>query len=72
MKAQQMWDVWIMSNQSKFSKKPEAVSTPYYNLPYPIARFKARQEVGKLCYQKGTFYVLVKNGEKPIQDRINN
>jgi hypothetical protein len=38
-------------------------STPYYNLPYPLARRLAQSIVAGA--PRGTFYKLMKNGQKP-------
>lgn len=63
-----MRDVCIMyADPTKPGVTPRHLSTPFYNLPYSMARVLAMREVKKSSYPKGTFYVLVKNGERPLE-----
>lgn len=64
-KKTELWDVCIMYDEKIPGKQPRHLSTPFYNLPYGMAKRKAQGEVEKKSYPRGTFYILVKNGESP-------
>lgn len=62
-RVKQLFDVCIM--QSQKDKHSRHLSTPFWNLPYPLARAKAKQEIAK--FPRGCYYVIVPNGQKPVQ-----
>lgn len=47
------------------NKKEFNTATPFYNLPYPLAKFKKQAEEKK-NWPKGTFFVLTPNGSNPL------
>jgi len=61
-----MWDVHEFLASGVPGVKPRWVQTHYYNQQYALALSNKRILEQKSTNPKGTFFVISRNGEKPL------